>query len=182
MIMVWMFCRAVSALFALFPYFIIRFIWRLLDVFDGRGGALMRYVVIASRLGGCGNKVYFGPQVFIDDPSCVHLGSNVSIHQGVCFLSKGGVFIGSNVSIAHGVSIVTGNHTWGDLDKPIKYNPVDLNAVRLGDDVWVGCGVRILAGVSVGGRSIIAAGAVVHRDVEGHSIYGGVPARRIKAI
>lgn len=164
------------------PAFVFAFLWRLLDVFDGRFGGLLRYILISSRLGSCGDRVYWGSFIYMDDPRCIHLGSNVSIHQGVSFLAKGGVFIGNNVAIAHGASFVTGNHSWGDPSTPIKYNPVKLEAVRLSDDVWVGCGVRVLAGVSVGTRSIIAAGAVVLKDVDAHSIYGGIPARKLKSI
>lgn len=180
--MFWKICRVLSIPFSLLPAFLFSFLWRILDVFDGRFGALLRYILICNRLASCGDKVYWGAFISIDDPSNICVGSNVSVHQGVSFLSKGGVIIGNNVAIAHGVSIVTGNHSWANPDVPIKYNPVELSSVRLSDDVWVGCGARLLAGVCVGTRSIIAAGAVVLGDVESYSVYGGVPAKKLKEI
>ena len=178
----WRFCKHVSYLIKWLPRPIYRLLWRFLDIFDGKVGAVARYVLVASRLSKCGYNVYIGPFVVIDSPSKVTIGSNVSIHQFVTLLSGGGIIIGDNVSIAHGSSIVSGEHSWALAHLPIKYNPVLLNVVVINDDVWIGCGARILSGVSIGSRTVIAAGAVVTSNCAEHSIYGGVPAKRIKQI
>lgn len=162
------------------PMPFVNFVWRLLDVFDGKFGAALRYMVIRKKLKECGRGVYFGRGIFIDAPAKVKIGCRVSIHHGCSILSKGYVEIGDDVSIAHGCSIVSGNHTWADESKPIKYNAVNLLKVTICDDVWVGCGVRILAGVIVGERTVIAANAVVNRSIDGGGIFGGIPARRLK--
>lgn len=178
----WNIFRLFSLFFRIFPVGITRIIWRLLDIFDGRVGAVLRYIIISSRLKRCGENIYFGPFVYIDDFSNLCIGSNVSIHNGVTLLSKGGICIGDNVAIAHGASIVTGNHTWADTTIPIKYNPVSLNSVNVENDVWIGAGVRVLAGVTIGSRTVVAAGAVINKSVIAGAIYGGIPAKKIKNI
>ena len=65
---------------------------------------------------------------------------------------------------------------------PIKYNPSVCSPIVVNDDVWIGCGCRILAGVEIGDRVVIAAGAVVNKNVERNSLYAGVPAKKIKSI
>lgn len=110
------------------------------------------------------------------------LGNNVSIHP-LCYIDAAGeIFIGDNVSIAHCSTIISTNHTWKDVDIPIKYNPEKFGKVIINEDVWVGCGCRILSGVTVKKRSVIAAGSVVNKDVESNTIVGGVPAKVIKEI
>lgn len=180
--MLWTILKCVGLVFKFLPTIIFRLFWRAADVLDGRVGAVVRYMLICRRLGGCGDRVYLGPNIVIDHPRLVFLGNGVSIHHGVTLLSGGQIFIGENVAIAHGVSIVSGNHTWTDPSIPIKFNSVDLSPVTIHEDVWVGCGVRILAGVNIGSRTVVAAGAVVTKSLDSHGIYVGVPAKRVKAI
>ena len=112
----------------------------------------------------------------------ISFGDNVSVHP-FCYLEgSGGIEIGNDVSLAHNTSILSVNHTWENYEMPIKYNPIDHTPVKICDDVWVGCGCRIMAGITINSRSIIAAGAVVTKDVESNSIVGGVPAKKIKKI
>lgn len=178
----WNILRIFSFPFGVFPFGFIRVIWRILDIFDGKGGAILRYILICRQLKSCGKNIYFGPFVFFDDPENISIGSNVSVHNGVTLLAKGGVNIGDNVSIAHGASLVTGNHGWEEPSIPIKYNKVVLKPIYVENDVWIGAGARILAGVHVGSRSIIAANAVVNRNLLSGAIYGGVPAKKLKNI
>jgi acetyltransferase-like isoleucine patch superfamily enzyme len=180
--MIWKSLKIISRIFALLPNVIFNIFWRLLDIFDGRIGAILRYTLASAKFAKCGDVVYIGPFVCIDDIRMVSVGSNVSIHRHCVLLGSGGIEIGNNVSIAHSTSIVSTEHSWGDAAKPIKYNPIKRCAVKIGDDVWVGCGVRILSGNMIGGRSVIAAGAVVTSDCQPGGVYGGVPARLIKKI
>src|SRR5690606_10684526 len=100
-----------------------------------------------------------------------------------CYIDANGeVEIGNNVSIAHNSTILSTNHDWSDITVPIKYNPVTYGKVLISNDVWVGCGCRILAGVHIQSRSIIAAGAVVNKNVSPKTIVGGVPAKLIKQL
>lgn len=87
------------------------------------------------------------------------------------FECSGGLMIGNNVSIAHSSSILTSTHTYSDFNLPIKYNEI-LKTVVIHDDVWIGCGVRILCGVHIDTRCIIGANSLVNKSVDSFSIYG----------
>lgn len=92
----------------------------------------------------------------------------------------GPVTIGSNVMMGPECCILTRNHQHDRCDIPmIDQGYEDYRPVVIGDDVWIGRRVIILPGVTVGGGSIIAAGAVVSKDVKPYSIVGGVPAKQI---
>lgn len=162
------------------PNSLFSFFWRLSDLLEGSFGAAIRFILISKRLKNCGNNVIFGTNIYIDHPKNLSLGSNVSIHRQVTILSGGDIVIGNNVSIAHSSSLISGNHTWENLESPIKYNPVILGSIRIFDDVWVGCGVRILNDIQISSRVVVAAGAVVNRPLKEKGVYGGVPAKILK--
>lgn len=86
------------------------------------------------------------------------------------------ISIGSDVMIADAVCIRDSDHIYSDLDRPMSVQGIVSSPVIIEDDVWVGRAVIILRGVRIGRGSIIAAGAVVTKDVERYSIVGGVPA------
>ncbi|WP_282148198.1 acyltransferase [Algibacter lectus] len=149
---------------------------------SGHIGLLIRYVIFKNLSKSCGNNVSIHPGVFLKGIQNTSIGNNVSIHS-MCYLDgTGGLTIRDNVSIAHASTIMTTNHTWNNQDIPIKYNDTTKGPVLINDDVWVGCGCRILANVSIGTRTIIAAGAVVNKNVENHALVGGIPAKLIKKI
>lgn len=158
---------------------------RMLHLFRNTGGKIgiaIRYILVKTLAKSCGNNVSIKQYVFLENIHNISFGDNVSVHP-FCYLEgSGGIEIGNDVSLAHNVSILSVNHTWGNHEIPIKYNPIDHTPVKISDDVWVGCGCRIMAGVTINSRSIIAAGAVVTKDVESNSIVGGVPAKKIKKI
>lgn len=68
----------------------------------------------------------------------------------------------------------------GNKEIPIKYNAIDCGKVTIHSDVWIGCGVRILAGVEIFSHSIVAAGCVVTKDVSSDTLVAGVPNKIIK--
>jgi acetyltransferase-like isoleucine patch superfamily enzyme len=119
--------------------------------------------------------------VILHDYNKLKLGNDVSINHG-CFLScLGGLTIGDYVAIGHNTSIITTEHSFKDLTKPIKYQPIIKKPVMIGNNVWIGANVTILAGITISDGTIIAAGAVVKDDVlEKNTIIGGVPAKHIK--
>lgn len=148
----------------------------------GRKGIFLRYILFSSLVSRCGRNVMIGEGVYFRNLQLLRCGDNVSINE-MCFIdASGGLEIGSNVSIAHGCSILTSNHTYMDPNQPIKYNPITFAPVVIDEDVWIGCGCRILAGVTLHKRCIVAAGAVVNKDVNSGTIVGGVPAHTIKQI
>ena len=78
--------------------------------------------------------------------------------------------------------ITDGTHNFDSRDTLIRKQGNSYSYVIIKDDVWIGANVKILPGVIIGEGSVIAAGAVVTKDVEPYSLYGGVPAKKIKDI
>jgi acetyltransferase-like isoleucine patch superfamily enzyme len=167
---------------SLVPYSINKFLLNFFRNINGNIGLLIRYLLIKNLSKNCGDNVSIHPNVYLFNLKNISFGNNVSIHPMNYIDGTGGLKIGNNVSIAHSCSIMTTNHSWANDKLPIKYNPKISSDVTINDDVWVGCGVRILAGVSIGQRSIIAAGAVVNKDVIKRTIVGGVPSNKLKSI
>jgi acetyltransferase-like isoleucine patch superfamily enzyme len=110
----------------------------------------------------------------------IRLGDHVSVNPFSVLYGAGGLTIGSNVLIAPHVVIVPANHRFEDPDVPIRSQGESRRGIAIGDDVWIGAGARVLDGVTIGSGSIVAAGAVVTRDVRPYSVVAGVPAREIR--
>ena len=146
------------------------------------GGYFWRYVFILGLAKKVGDNIRIGQGVIIDNISELQIGNNVSLNSYCYLIASGGITIGNNVSIAHHSSIVAESHTWDDVTIPICYNKLIPTPVVIEDDVWVGCGVRIIGPAHIRNRTIIAAGAVVKGELDTHKIYGGIPAKVIKTI
>lgn len=108
------------------------------------------------------------------------IGDNVGIAANAFIAMRGKVEIGSNTIFGPGVSIHAENHNFSDVDKPIKLQGATRKGVKIGEDCWIGSKAVILDGVTIGSHSIIAAGAVVTKDIPEYCIAGGVPAKVIK--
>ncbi|ULO03479.1 DapH/DapD/GlmU-related protein [Campylobacter sp. RM12651] len=108
----------------------------------------------------------------------ISVGKNVFINSGCKFQDQGGIYIGNNVLIGHNVVLATINH---DIN-PFKRSDMVLKPITIEDNVWIGSNATILSGVNIKKGSIIAAGAVVTKDVEEFQIVAGVPAKLIKTI
>ena len=93
---------------------------------------------------------------------------------------SGYIEIGNHVMMGPRVSLLSENHNFGNIEKPMKEQGVERKTIVIKDDVWIGSGVIILAGVTIGKGVIIAAGAVVTKDIEDNCIVAGVPAKTIK--
>jgi acetyltransferase-like isoleucine patch superfamily enzyme len=93
----------------------------------------------------------------------------------------GPVTIGDHVILAQNVVISGLNHTYIDISRPIKDQPVITNLIVIHDDCWIGANSVITSGVTVGKHSIVAGGAVVTKDVPPFAIVAGNPAKVIKA-
>lgn len=170
---------AIAALNRLLPRKLFDWTWFIVRDAPGHPGVFLRYIWVKRLAGACGDNVMIGRGCEIRGWPGLSFGRNVTLHLNSYIDASGGVTIGNEVSIAHGCSILSFEHTWADLSVPIKYNPLSHQAVEIQDDVWVGCGVRILAGSTVVSRSIVAAGAVVTRGTYGPGVFGGVPAKLI---
>lgn len=94
----------------------------------------------------------------------------------------GPVTIGQHVNLAQGIVVTALNHNYSIPDQRIDQQGVTTAAVTIGNDCWIGANAVILPGVTIGEHSVVAAGAVVTKDVPSHSLVAGVPARIIKQI
>ena len=104
--------------------------------------------------------------------------TRVGLHNTII----GPVTIGSHVNLAQGITVTALNHNFGDTEKRIDEQGVSTNPVTIEDDVWIGANAVILPGVTIGNHCVVAAGAVVTKDVPPHSLVAGVPAVVIKNI
>ena len=108
----------------------------------------------------------------------IKLGKNIFINHACTFLDLGGITIEDDVQIGPKVSLITENHS---VD-PSQRKHLDLASILIKRNVWIGAGATILPGVTIGENSVVAAGAVVNRDVPANTIVGGIPARTLKTI
>jgi len=112
-------------------------------------------------------------------PEGISIGRHVSINEWVFIDGYGGVEIGDHVRIAHRASVVSENHDFMSLEKPIYLQKKKKGKIVIEDDVWIGMGAKILMDVTIGRGAVIGAGAVVTKDVRPYAIVGGVPAIEI---
>ena len=94
----------------------------------------------------------------------------------------GPVCIGNHANLAQGITVTALNHNFEDSSKRIDEQGVSTKPVVIGDDVWIGANAVILPGVTIGSHCVVAAGAVVTKDIPDHTLVGGVPAKVIKNI
>ena len=118
------------------------------------------------------------PPFYTDFGKNIKVGDNVFINACCQFQDQGGIEIGEGSLIGHNVVLATLNH---DL-KPERRQICIPASIKIGKNVWIGSNSTILPGVSIGDNSVVAAGAVVTKDVEANTIVGGVPAKIIKRI
>ncbi|SDG85706.1 DapH/DapD/GlmU-related protein [Chitinophaga filiformis] len=108
----------------------------------------------------------------------ISLGKNVFINHACSFLDMGGITIEDDVLIGPKVNLITENHP---LD-PANRRTLVTKPIVIKRNAWLGAGVTILPGVTVGENAVVAAGAVVSRDVPDNTIVAGVPAKVVKSV
>lgn len=108
----------------------------------------------------------------------ISLGKNVFINHACSFLDLGGITIDDDVMIGPRVSITSENHPT-DIETRKTMVP---SAVLIKKNVWIGASATILPGVTVGENSVVAAGALVNKDVPPNTVVAGVPAKVIKQL
>lgn len=157
----------------------------------GRGAYLDHGVYIHATPGG----VSIGEGSFVMHNAVLHvynfrdlphahitIGARSLIGEGCVLRGQGGITIGDDVYLAPLVQLLAVDHDYRDLEVPISQQPIVCRGITIEDDVWIGGGAIVVDGVRIGRHSVVAAGAVVTRDVAPFSVVGGVPARVIKTL
>jgi len=127
-----------------------------------------------------GESIKIKSGVIIKEPYNLNLGNKISIQENCFFSCIGGLEIGDNVSFATGTKIFTSRHPYEY--GIIRDNKLSLEGVKIGSNIWVGADTKILAGVIIEDRVVIAAGSVVTKNCMTNGVYAGVPAKLIKKI
>lgn len=118
------------------------------------------------------------PPFYTDFGRNIHVGKHVFINSCCQFQDQGGIYIGDDCLIGHSVILATLNHHFApDQRQNLSHAPI-----RIGRGVWLGARVTILPGVTIGDHAVVAAGAVVTKDVPMRAIVGGVPAKTLRSI
>ena len=118
------------------------------------------------------------PPFYTDCGKNITVGKNVFINSGCRFQDQGGITIGDGALIGHNAVLCTLNHDFA----PEKRESLHPAPIVLGQRVWLGANVTIVPGVTIGDNAIIAAGAVVTKDVPANAVVGGVPAKLLRMI
>jgi acetyltransferase-like isoleucine patch superfamily enzyme len=175
----------------------------LLRYIPGRGGSLVRRLYYRAVLGASGPVLSIGERVEIGCPGNIVLGNHVYLAHDCVLRACGGgslkigdrfglnsnghvnadfgmLQIGNDVMIGPNTVIRASDHRTTHVDTPMWGQGHERTGIVIGDDVWIGANVVIVAGVTVGSHVVIGAGAVVTRDVPDYSLAAGVPARVIR--
>ena len=158
--------------------------------------------MLKSKLGSMGNDVFIDRNVkILRFPKNVKIGNAVVLKEGarICscnenaivtigenttfgyhsfLFSSESIEIGSNCLIAPFVYLVDSDHNI-DKAKLINQQPNNTASIKIGNDVWIGTGAKILKGVTIEDGAVIAAGSLVKSDVKAYEVHGGIPAKKI---
>lgn len=133
---------------------------------------------IFSRLTGKPVDDGFGifPPFYTDCGKNITVGKNVFFNSGCKLQDQGGITIGDNALIGHNVVLATLNH---NLDPEHRADLIPA-PIHIGKNVWIGANASVMPGVTIGDGAIVAAGAVVTKDVPTNTVAAGVPAKPIR--
>jgi acetyltransferase-like isoleucine patch superfamily enzyme len=115
----------------------------------------------------CG-ALQIGPGTHIGDNTIIDVADNITI--------------GKEVAIGPNCVIYSHDHGYSGVSKPAWKGQLKTAAISIEDGSWIGANVTLLPGVTIGEKSVIAAGAVVTRNVPAYSLWGGIPAKQIKEL
>ena len=135
--------------------------------------------IIKLLFGNC-ISAWIEPDFYCDYGYNISTGKNFYANHGLVILDAAPVSFGDDVMIAPGVLISTATHPLEPMKRSRGIETA--NAISIGNKVWIGMGAKILDGVNIGDNAVIAAGAVVTKDVETNTVVAGVPAAIIKKI
>ena len=129
-------------------------------------------------LGSIGSNVNIRPPLYIDYGRFLHVGDDTFINYGLVALDVAPITIGRNVKIGTNVQLLTPTHP---VESELRWKRLEAaKPIVIGDNVWIGSGAIVLAGVTVGENSVIGAGAVVTKDVPANVVVVGNPTKILR--
>ena len=175
--------------------------WLIMNQRDARPRWYIRLLAPLYQYRGKGSKIYhnvrmdtppyrrfwLGRRSVIESYCCINNAvGDVTIGDytriGIHCTVIGPVCIGHHVNLAQGITVTALNHNFADTNRRIDEQGISTRPVVIGDDVWIGANAVILPGVTIGRHVVVAAGAVVTKDVPENTIVAGIPAKVIKKI
>jgi maltose O-acetyltransferase len=161
-------------------YKLFYFLQALLKYLPFRFCILLRRWVYRPFFKQIGKNVEIHDNVLFKFPAEISIGDNTKIAQGCILVGSSGLIIGQNVMIGAGTKIITSSHNFSNLDIPMINQGLSFNPITIENDVWFGFNTVVLGGVTIETGSIIAANAVITKNIESFVIVGGIPGRIIK--
>ena len=119
------------------------------------------------------------PPFHTDTGRNLRFGRNVFVNHGCTAMDLGGITIGDDVMLGPNVQLISSGHP---LDPAIRRSEITTAPIRIGRGAWIAAGATVLQGVTVGDDAVVAAGAVVTKDVPARTLVAGVPARILREL
>ena len=130
------------------------------------------YQILGAKIG---KKTVICRRTEILFPKGLELSNNVAVGWFVDLDARGGIKIDHDTNISSHTKFITGSH---DIDDP-KFT-ASFKPITIGHHCWIGTGATVLQGVNIGDGAVVAAGAVVTKDIPANEVWGGVPAKFIR--
>ena len=137
-------------------------------------------VQLKKMLGAMGERVWIAKTFNCDNGKNIFIGNNFTGNFNLTILDIREIWIGDNVMIGPNTLITTVGHPLTPMGRR-KHLGI-AKPIRIGNDVWIGGNVTILPGITIGNNVVVAAGAVVTKDIPDNTLVGGVPAKFIRTL
>ena len=134
--------------------------------------------ILAELLGSCGEGVHIRPPLHLDYGSHLHIGAGTFANFGLVALDCAEIRVGEHVQIGPNVQLLTATHPLDADRRRAKWESAA--PISIGDNVWLGGGVIVCPGVTIGPDTVVAAGSVVTKDLPARVLAVGSPARVIR--
>jgi len=170
----WMFCRQLffvrQRLFVLLSFLLL----------DNKVSGQLRAALLKLNGAKIGRDCFVRGGLQIQESFNLTLGDDVFINHGCCFDASAPITIGAGVRISYQVTLITGGHDIGPHE--CRAGGMDPQPIDIGTGAWIGARATILSGVKVGAGAVVAACAVVTRDVPADTLVIGCPARVVRTL
>ncbi len=143
-------------------------------------GGRLRSIKIGLNPRNFNKNIYLMRGVVFENYRQTKIGSWVFVNNNTIFSTPHGITIGNYVMIGTGCLFASVHHSFDHWETPMIFQKPEIRPIVIEDDVWIGANVTVVGGVRVGRGAVVAAGAVVTKDVEQYAIVGGVPAKLIR--